>query len=349
MPIDHAAASVEGMRLYTPEGLSGRLLKLLVTLGIRAGWRGWDSPRVARASLAPLREWIDAATGEADGTFAVTIGPGSARAVAQVMRPNGEIVGYLKLGFSPHEVSRLRHEAAFLQELSGAGVLSASIPRVISTDEHADSFLMLESAGSGVRSPARFLEPHARFLRALWHSALCYRGADSAVEASRARWRLAREFMDSASHAAGENALRRAGQALGGAMLPCARIHGDFTPWNCQVNGDELFVFDWEHGVRDGLAGWDLLHFVSQVELLVRSANERTVLRRILRAARSLSSSFPELRFEAGWASPLAAIYLCDVIGRESRLGREASRRTHVRVQRRRVRMLSRFAEHMPQ
>ncbi len=349
MPIDHAAASLEGMQLYTPDSLSGRLLKQLLTLAIRAGWRGWDPQSVARASLAPLREWIDAVTGEADATFAVKIGPGCDRAVAQVMRRNGGTLGYLKVGCSSVEAQQLKHEAAFLQELSAAGVLPASVPRVIATVEHADSFLMLESAGPGVRSPVRFVEPHALFLSALWQSSLHYREAGSEVDASIARWRLARESLDSASYAAGEHALSRAGQALGRAMLPCARIHGDFAPWNCQVNGDRLFVFDWEHGVRDGLAGWDLLHFVGQVELLVRYGSEATVLDRLLGAARSLSSAFPELRFRAAWAGPVAAVYLCDVIGRESRLSHAASMRAHRRVQRRRVRMLSRLAEDMPQ
>lgn len=49
----------------------------------------------------------------------------------------------------------------------------------------------------------------------------------------------------------------------------CVWQHGDFTPWNCRVEGEVLQVFDWEMLDKQGVPLGDLFHFVYQQAILV--------------------------------------------------------------------------------
>lgn len=51
---------------------------------------------------------------------------------------------------------------------------------------------------------------------------------------------------------------------------PCL-FHGDLAPWNVRETPDGSWtVIDWERGERDGIPGWDWLHFVVQPAILVK-------------------------------------------------------------------------------
>lgn len=45
--------------------------------------------------------------------------------------------------------------------------------------------------------------------------------------------------------------------------------HGDFTPWNCKMLSNDLYIFDWEMFKEKGLPLEDLFHFVYQQAILV--------------------------------------------------------------------------------
>jgi thymidylate kinase len=57
--------------------------------------------------------------------------------------------------------------------------------------------------------------------------------------------------------------------------------HGDFTPWNCKMSGDELYVFDWEMYQEKGLPLEDLFHFVYQQAILVDRISVHEIRERI--------------------------------------------------------------------
>ena len=46
-------------------------------------------------------------------------------------------------------------------------------------------------------------------------------------------------------------------------------VHGDFTPWNCRMNGPRLQLLDWEMFQEKGIPLEDLFHFVYQQAILV--------------------------------------------------------------------------------
>ncbi len=52
-----------------------------------------------------------------------------------------------------------------------------------------------------------------------------------------------------------------------GHFVNYATCHGDFTPWNMFVDGDGLFVFDWEYSIGTSPLGIDYFHFFMQTEI----------------------------------------------------------------------------------
>ncbi len=59
---------------------------------------------------------------------------------------------------------------------------------------------------------------------------------------------------------------------------PCL-FHGDFAPWNVRIDATGRWsVIDWERGERQGVPGWDWLHFDIQSALLLKRPNPTTLI-----------------------------------------------------------------------
>ena len=46
-------------------------------------------------------------------------------------------------------------------------------------------------------------------------------------------------------------------------------VHGDFSPWNMNINKGGLSLWDWEDSQKDGLAFFDIFHFIIRQAVLV--------------------------------------------------------------------------------
>ncbi len=51
--------------------------------------------------------------------------------------------------------------------------------------------------------------------------------------------------------------------------LPTHLSHGDFAPWNVKMNMNNLFVYDWEDGVKNAPAGIDVFHLIYRNAVLI--------------------------------------------------------------------------------
>jgi thiamine kinase-like enzyme len=60
--------------------------------------------------------------------------------------------------------------------------------------------------------------------------------------------------------------------------------HGDFAPWNIKKNKEEYIIYDWEYaGMR--FRGYDIIHYVTQVENLInKNTLESSIIKGILAA-----------------------------------------------------------------
>jgi len=77
-------------------------------------------------------------------------------------------------------------------------------------------------------------------------------------------------------------------------------VHGDFAPWNIKIiEDDSIHLMDWEHAIFSGPVGWDWLHYMIQMAMLVDKLPALKVLEICRDWARSAEGeSFLK---DAGW------------------------------------------------
>ncbi len=68
---------------------------------------------------------------------------------------------------------------------------------------------------------------------------------------------------------------------LDSAVLSTAYSHGDFTPWNMYVEGDQLHLYDWELAFDQMPLLFDLFHFIFQTGVLLTNANYSQIKKQI--------------------------------------------------------------------
>lgn len=61
-------------------------------------------------------------------------------------------------------------------------------------------------------------------------------------------------------------------------MIPVARAHYDFTPWNMFVEKDRLGIYDWELSIQNMPVLFDVFHFIFQKSILLEHKNLEAIL-----------------------------------------------------------------------
>lgn len=151
LPLGGSNQMLLATRIYAPYAPTSRVLKSMFLRVIKAGWRGWGCGRLLVAAKAPLplEIMVREITGESEPIFALSLGYGGTfrKLTIQVMRSDGEILGYIKFPITHTATSRVRHEAAVLQRLWTFAPLRPHIPRVLYANNWGDGFLLFQSAG----------------------------------------------------------------------------------------------------------------------------------------------------------------------------------------------------------
>lgn len=265
VPVTNASRGIE---MFTPYAPRARALKAVAWTLVRAGCEGSSLSFGISAELTSLvREVI----GESHPRFAMSLGtPGRFRKLTiQVMCPEGDILGYIKLPLAPEANVRLRREAAALEELRGSPELSPHVPCLLDAREWRGGFLIFQSALGGKPGPARYTARHDQFLNALRSVGRHDRSGSALIAESEPRWR------DAARDAGGDwprlasEALDFAWSRLQDVAVACSFSHGDFAPWNTRVYDGRLLVFDWEHSRTATPVWWDAFHFETQLASLL--------------------------------------------------------------------------------
>jgi hypothetical protein len=214
-------------------------------------------------------------TGECQPVFALSLGTEIRvrKLTVQVMHPNGEILGYIKLPLTDAAVERVRHEAETLNRLWSFPALRPHVPRVLYSGEWGDGYILFQSRGPSRPGPVQFNRQCEEFLQLLWGIRTTEKPGHILWEEVAARWGKAEPSLDSWWRALGQAALARAGRELDGVMVPCGVAHGDFVPWNTRVGDGRLYVFDWESACWEAPSLWDAFHFKTQVAALLNKKN----------------------------------------------------------------------------
>jgi hypothetical protein len=322
--LGNGRSALAGLGIYRPYGKSARILKGLLTALVAARFQGLVRHRVLIGSRGPypLEALIREVAGECRPGFALSLSTEKQfrKLTVQVMRPDGEILGYIKLPLTGAAVGRVQHEAEILTRLWSFPALRPHIPQVLYCGEWGDGYILFQSGGPSGLGPVQFDRHCEEFLERLSAIHKAEKPAKVLWEEVAAAWGKLEPRLPSEWRALGQAALARAKREVDGVMVPCGVSHGDFAPWNTRLGGQGLYVFDWESASWEAPRAWDSFHFKTQVAALLNKKNnldisqdhhlgERTsfLLYLLTSVCRLLGEDSPTQRFGLGCRRALLA------------------------------------------
>lgn len=236
-----------------------------------------DRLLVARPEQGPaLDSYLGTALGcELYVTLEVTGARANRKPLMQLMRPDGALVAFAKVGTDELTRRLVRSEGEALARLASVGLSYLSVPRVLHRGRWNElEVLALSPLPSHLE---RRLEPTARLLRAMKEIARIA-GVTEDELAPSAYWRRLQDRLSSApaspERASLESALDLVRRRAGTATLSYGSWHGDWSPWNTAIErrGD-LWVWDWERLEVGVPLGFDLLHHRLQAAVHARGSS----------------------------------------------------------------------------
>jgi hypothetical protein len=267
-PLGNGPCALAGLQVYKPNSRTARILKGLLTTMVATHCQGLVPHRVLVASRGAfaLEALVREVTAELQPVFSLSLGTEMRfrKLTVQVMRPNGEILGYVKLPLTDAAVERVRHEAETLNYLWSFPALRSHVPRVLYAGDWGDGTILFQSRGPSRPGPVLFNLQCEEFLRLLWGIRATEKPGHVLWEEVATRWRKAEPNFASGWRALGQAALSKAKRELDGVMIACGAAHGDFAPWNMRTGDGQLFVFDWESASWEAPSSWDIFHFKTQ-------------------------------------------------------------------------------------
>lgn len=176
--------------------------------------QGFASHRVLVASRGtlPLEALVREVTGECHPVFALSLGTEMRfrKLTVQVMRPEGEILAYIKLPLTGAAAERVRHEAETLNHLWSFPALRLHIPRVLYSGEWGCGAILFQSGGPSRPGPVLFSRQCQEFLRLLGGIQTSEKSGQILWEEVAARWSKAEPSLSSGWRALGQAALAKA-------------------------------------------------------------------------------------------------------------------------------------------
>ena len=265
LPLYDPCWSLMGAQIYTPYGPTARVVKGLLMWIIRAGWTRWARHRVLVASREPLpiEVLVSEVTGERHPIFALSLGnqPAVRKLTVQVMSPDGDILGYMKLPLTDRAIERVRNEATVLEQLWNFPALRPRVPRLLYAGNWNESYVLFQSSLEGEAGPVSFDGMHEQFLRTLWNVHRVEKPGQRLISEVAVKWEKAAPLLGGKWSELGQETLRCSSRNLNEKELQFGVMHGDFAPWNTRVQQRELLSFDWESADWEAPTSWDMFHF----------------------------------------------------------------------------------------
>lgn len=278
LPLTDERCARPGLHVYEPFAGKGRVMKGLLAAIVAARCQAVVPHHLLIASRGtlPLEDLVHQVTGEHQPVFALLVGTEARfrKLTVQVMRPEGEILGYIKLPLTDAAAERVRHEADTLIRLWEFPALRPHIPRVLYSGEWGQGTILFQTGGPPRPGPVRLGPEAEEFLQILRAIRAVPKPGRVLWEEVATHWRRAEPGLTSEWRALGHVALGKAKRELEGITITCGVSHGDFVPWNMRLGDDGLFVFDWEAALWEAPAQWDVFHFKTQVAALLRKNHD---------------------------------------------------------------------------
>ncbi len=301
----------------------------------RAGLLG-RLPGAVRMVLPPfaLVDHLARALGEPDLVAAITLGPRrrNRKPVLQLIRSDGSVVGFAKVGWSPLTAELVDNEAAVLRLIDGRLDPTVVVAPTVLLHDRWDG------RSVAVLSPLRPTGPARRGARTGTANTGGNTGGDrgggpagpglapvaaaiAACEPAGPRPVGALPLLAAwAAEGLGDTVdLARLAERHRGVELATGLWHGDLTPWNLTSRGTTTWVWDWELAGPGRPVGLDLLHHRFEHHRRRPGATAAKALTAAIVEAPSvlapLSRELTGRRLAA-----LVDLHLCELIARERRL-----------------------------
>lgn len=260
LPLDNGRVAIAGLEMLQPVTRAAKTAKTIARLMARFCPQYCLGKGTIQFSGLPNLSGAFGSQTVHVAYFTGTDGPHRKTAI-QVMDADGTILGYGKL--SRNKVIRpyIRNEAEMLARVANLGLATVDLPRVLALRDDSNLTMLVTDShkSANLITP---LQPGALHLR--WLEGLRLRtkqvGAAMLLEVLASRL----SAVESLAGASWVNRINRAFGVLHPAAgdIELCLVHGDFTPWNSFVQGDRLYVFDWEYADPSWPVGYDLAHFM---------------------------------------------------------------------------------------
>jgi hypothetical protein len=286
LPLDSKLAAHASVNLYNGHWTwRGRLKRKLFHLAVSMGARVYGHDRVVPLPDSDSRfaRLVREVTGEPRPAFAALLRTKFQSAqlsnlIVQAMRPDGEILGFLKIPLTPETAAFTRNEARNLERLSADPEIGASLPRILYAGEWEDGYVLFQSRVTGA-PVAEMTGKHRRFLRTLARIDASARGGSCLTREMASLFEQVADCMGVEARGLAEGALRWAEEALDDAPVEYGFSHGDFAPSHTLMDGSKLFVFDWEYGGSHRPVTWDHFNFAVSAALGKRAQVDLSYLK----------------------------------------------------------------------
>ena len=317
LPVDNRNVMLSSLALYQPSLHRAKIMKQMAQslVGIGLGRLILRSSLNLTISDSEVRKIFKKDT----LSYAFFCGtPGCHRkTTVQVMEPDGNILGYLKIGDSGRVKDLLKNEAGILQYLEANQILQDQVPHPLfegvingRTVLAVDTVKSRESEYEG-----RLLPAHLGFLVELMReTSKVKKYRESAFRSAlHKRTAAAEHYLDRETATLFKRVLSALDHGLGRLDLPFGVCHRDFTAWNTFFHRNRLFVFDWEYAKTDYPPCIDLLHFILQDGILVRHLDAPDLYSRIDEHKELIQLYCAALFITDAWVELLCLAYLLDI------------------------------------
>jgi hypothetical protein len=240
----------------------------------------------------------------------------------QLFGVGGEVLGYVKVGWSELTRELVRNEAEALRTCAARSLPGLEVPSLLSAGRWNGLDLAVTSPlPTGVRRHRHALRPPPV---AVSERIAAMDGTRVIEVASSPWWRRVRELVAAAAAEEGgemaatlERAAAWVEREAGSTRLTFGRWHGDWVPWNLAWDHGRLYAWDWEHSAADAPLGFDLLHWQFQVAFIEQ---ERSAAEAAARCAQLGAPYLARLGVEPEAAGQLPLLYLLEMYLRGYRM-----------------------------
>ncbi|MEZ5230833.1 MAG: hypothetical protein R2710_30415 [Acidimicrobiales bacterium] len=319
VPLRPRRAAAGSMRRYHDDRswkqrgvvLAGQLLGQFGVLDRAPGERH-DLPSFVRI------EQLGAMLGESELVPAIGLGPRrrNRKPVIQLLRPNGETVGFAKVGWSPFTTELITNEARWLRHVDGRMPPGTSAPPVL-LDHRFDDIHIVVTAPVDTPVFARRRGP----LDFETLAAIARLGTDEIRALPNSRCSLRREL-----GVAEVVDLDRLVERHAEVRIELGLWHGDLTPWNTATNGTSTGIWDWEFSDDHRPIGFDALHIAFELVRRSGPAQEAAAIAAIESDAASILTPVAD----PVTAAAITDLYFCELLMRERRLAGEGWEPQHL-------------------